>query len=109
MSNAILPAVIYWLNMAEPGHDWYLKEWLSALRVKQSELVAKTDHTKSHVSMFVNGKARYNRDAVNEFADILNISPWELLMHPDDAMRLRRLRSVIEDAATDTERTGTGG
>lgn len=40
----------------------------------------------------VAGKQQYTRDAVNELAAYLNIQPFELLMHPADAMALRRLR-----------------
>jgi hypothetical protein len=34
------------------------------------------------VSDLVTGKQRYNRDVLNDVASALNITPYELLMHP---------------------------
>ena len=48
-------------------------------------------------------KVRYNQDAVNEVATYLNVHPYELLMHPDDAMALRRLRTDLVRVAHDAE------
>gem|GEM_PF-3035733 len=75
-----------------PHHDWYLREWLATLRVKQARLMELTDWDKRKTSELVNGKQRYNRDTVNEAAHALHIAPFELLMHPEDAMALRQLR-----------------
>lgn len=80
-------------NMAEAArHDWYLAEWLKTLRVKQARLMELTDWDKRKTSELVNLKQRYNRDTVNEAAHALHIAPFELLMHPEDAMALRQLR-----------------
>lgn len=81
--------------MAAPAHDWYLKEWLSTLRKKQADIARDLDWNKARVSLMIRGEQQYTRDAINELAAYLNIKPHELLMHPDDAMALRRLR---EDA-----------
>lgn len=79
----------------KPAYDWYLAEWLSALHKKQADIVRDLDWNKARVSLMLSGKQQYTRDAVNELSLYLNIRPYELLMHPDDAMRLRRLK---EDA-----------
>lgn len=50
-------------------------------------------------SELVNGKQRYNRDVVNEAAIALNLKPYELLMHPQDAMEIRQLHQSIALAA----------
>jgi len=76
--------------------DWYLKEWLAATNTSQADLVRLTDYPKAKVSDLVNGKQRYNRDILNDVAHALNIRPHELLMHPDDAMALRRMRALAE-------------
>lgn len=81
--------------MAPPFHDWYLKEWLSTLRKKQADVARDLDWNKARVSLMIRGEQQYTRDAINELSAYLNIKPHELLMHPDDAMALRRLR---EDA-----------
>lgn len=74
--------------------DWYLKEWLETLQVSQADLVRATDYPKAKVSDLVTGKQRYNRDILNDVSAALNIYPYELLMHPDDAMAQRRIRRL---------------
>jgi transcriptional regulator with XRE-family HTH domain len=81
--------------MAQPRHDWYLKEWLKASRKKQSDLVKDLEWNKAKASLLANGKQAYSRDDVNEVADYLNVRPFELLMHPDDAHAMRRLKAEM--------------
>lgn len=81
--------------MANPTHDWFLKEWLSTLDKKQADIVRDLDWNKARVSLMIRGDQQYTRDAVNELAIYLNLSPHELLMHPDDAMGARRLQKEI--------------
>jgi hypothetical protein len=45
----------------------------------------------------VKGKQRYNRDILNDVAKALNIYPFELLMHPSDAMAQRRMRAAVKE------------
>ncbi len=85
----------YRRGMARPQHDWYLKEWLRSLRKKQADLVRDLDLNKAKVSLTANGKQPYDRDLVNAVADYLNLRPYELLMHPEDAMNLRNLREDV--------------
>lgn len=91
--------------MTAPFHDWYLKEWLATLRKKQADIARDLDWNKARVSLMIRGEQQYNRDAINELAAYLNIRPHELLMHPDDAMALRRLREdaikIAAEAARD--------
>ena len=82
-----------------PQFDWYLADWLKTLRVKQAKLMELADWDKRKTSELVNGKQRYNRDIVNEAAAALNLQPYELLMHPQDAMEIRQLRQSIALAA----------
>lgn len=76
----------------DDGQDWYLREWLVCLKLRQADLARKVGMPKNTMSAIYNGKTNYYRDLVNAFADALNIHPYELLMHPDDAMALRRFR-----------------
>lgn len=78
--------------MADPTHDWHLKEWLRTLKKKQSDIVRDLDWNKAKISLMARGAQPYTRDAINEIAAYLSIHPYELLMHPDDAMMLRQLR-----------------
>lgn len=89
--------------MAQPRHDWFLKEWLSTLGKKQADIVRDLEWNKAKVSLTVSGKQPYSRDEVNEIAEYLAIKPYELLMHPDDAMRLRRLKADAIQLAHDAE------
>lgn len=77
--------------------DWYLSDWLKTLQVSQADLVRLTDYPKAKVSDLVTGKQRYNRDILNDISSALNIKPHELLMHPSDAMALRRMRQLAEE------------
>ena len=74
------------------GHDWYLREWLVALKLRQADVARQIGMPKATMSAIFNGKTNYYREVVNIFADALNIRPYELLMHPEDAMAIRRLR-----------------
>jgi hypothetical protein len=79
--------------MAQPLHDWYLSQWLKTLGKRQADIVRDLDWNKARVSLTASGKQPYDRDDVNEVAAYLNLHPYELLMHPDDAMAMRRLRA----------------
>lgn len=89
--------------MIAPRHDWYLKQWLRYYGKKQSSIVNDLDWNKAKVSLTASGKQPYTRDDVNEIADYLNLRPYELLMHPDDAMALRRLRAEMIRLAHEEE------
>lgn len=89
--------------MADPRHDWYLKEWLKTLGKRQADVARDLDWNKARVSLMLRGEQQYTRDAVNELAAYLSLHPYELLMHPDEAMRLRRLREDAIRIAHDSE------
>jgi hypothetical protein len=85
-------------------HDWYLREWVDASPVSISELRERTGWTHRIASQLVNRKLRWNRDHLSEAAFALHVEPFELLMHPDDAFALRRLRSdALKIAADDRQ------
>ena len=80
--------------------DWYFTEWLAATATSQAEIVRRTDYPKAKVSDLATGKQRYNRDILNDIAAALNIAPFELLMHPSEAMAQRRLKIAMKEFAT---------
>lgn len=88
-------AVSYNWNMAVPTHDWYLADWLQSLALNQTTLSARTGWGKRKTSELVRGIQRYSRDTLNEAADALNLRPFELLLHPADAMEYRQLRESL--------------
>ena len=85
----------------------------------QSSLVAELGWSKAKANAIFHGTQPYKREVVNEVAAWLNIAPYELLMHPDEAHALRRLRQTaaaivagtpVSGASQDRPRgTGTGG
>jgi transcriptional regulator with XRE-family HTH domain len=87
-------AARYDCGMAELYHDWYLTHWLRATDMTQARLALRTGWDKRKTSFLVKGRQEYRRQDVNDAAAALNIEPFELLMHPDDAMSLRRLRET---------------
>lgn len=91
----------YTRNMSAPIHDWYFREWLSALHLKQARIVELTGWSKGKVSKLYNGDAQYTRDIVNEVARAIHVRPFELLLHPEDAMAIRRLRESAVTIAAD--------
>lgn len=92
--------------------DWYLAEWMDTLGVIQADLSRETGFPKAKMSELVNGVSRYNRDVVNALALALKIAPHELLMHPEDAFALRRLREsairIASESASDQPHRETG-
>ena len=89
--------------MASPRHDWYLREWFKTLGKRQADVARDLDWNKARVSLMLRGEQQYTRDAVNELSAYLSLHPYELLMHPDEAMRLRRLREDAIRIAHDSE------
>lgn len=100
--------------MAKPMYDWYLAQWLRYFGKRQADVARDLDWNKARVSLMIRGKQPYDRDALNELADYLNLAPYELLMHPDQAMAIRSMRKdalrVVESSKVlDEGRTGTKG
>lgn len=99
-ANDRVDGSFYNRNMGDISHDWYLRHWLATLHTSQADLERMTGWDKRKASFLVSGKQPYKRETVNEAANALNIEPFELLMHPDDAFALRRLRdSALRIAA----------
>ncbi len=101
----------------QPSPDWCLVEWLRYLGVRQADLSRRTGWSKATTSDIVNGRTSYYRQIVNEAAKALNLAAHELLMTPDEAMAMRRLRQsamTIVEASTPApvvpfKRDGTRG
>ncbi len=85
----------YYRRMAASRQDWFFSEWLKASGKRQRDVVQDLDWNKSKVSLMARGLQPYTREEVNELATYLNIRPHELLMHPDDAHAMRRLRAEM--------------
>jgi transcriptional regulator with XRE-family HTH domain len=75
---------------AEP--DWYLQQWMKSLSVSQADLARECGWTNSTMHGVYHGRTAYYREIVNLIARKLNIRPYELLMHPEEAMAMRQFR-----------------
>lgn len=76
-----------------------MREWLDTLGCTVTQLRDRTDWTHRIASQLVNRKLRWNRDHLSQAATALHLDPWELLMHPSDAMEIRQLRAQVLRAA----------
>lgn len=85
------------------GPDWFLVDWMRSLKVSQATLGRETGWSKATVNDIYHGKTSYYRQIVNEAARALHIQPHELLMHPDEAMAIRRMRESALQIAADTK------
>lgn len=106
---------------SQPQHDWFFRQWTQALDIRfpHAWLQREVGYSDGKASNVLNGTKRYDRDIVNEVATAMKIQPYELLMHPADAMELRQLReTAIKIAASAPKaadqtapqvKTGTGG
>jgi len=104
--------------MAQPnGHDWYLREWFAMHGLKQRDLVTKLDYQPGSAHRMWHGLQQYRREDVDAVSALLNIRPFELMMPPEEAMAIRRLRTAIAEVQLPPEpqqeapatRTGTDG
>ena len=84
--------------------NWYLREWmaLSGLegRGAQTRMMKLTGWSKATMSQLYNGTQDFSPKILTEAAAALNIAEYELLMHPDRAMAVRRLQSSAEQIVT---------
>jgi transcriptional regulator with XRE-family HTH domain len=85
--------------------NWYLQEWAAHEGKRQSDLVADLGWLKNHAHRIWHGKQPYRRDIVNQLAEWLKIEPFELLMPPERAVRLRQLEDVAFAIAAERPRT----
>ena len=93
-------------GMSTDAEDWHLKEWMQHFGKKQAALVNELGWDKAKANFLWHSKQPYRRDVVNEVAGWLEIRPFELLMTPEEALALRRLREaaalIVADSASPT-------
>jgi hypothetical protein len=85
------------------GEDWYLREWAVHFGKRQIDLVHEAGWDRQRANLVWNSKQPYRRDTVNEVARWLGLRPFELLMPPEEAMALRRLRDTARLIAAEEE------
>jgi hypothetical protein len=90
--------------MAAEIDDWHLQAWLQHFGKIQSSLVNELGWDKSKANFVYHGKQQYKREIVNAVADWLGIKPYELLMPPEQALAIRRLRQSAEEILSTSDR-----
>lgn len=77
--------------------DWHLQAWMGVRKKRQSDLVKDLGWAKGRANKFYHGQHPYRREIVNELAAWLEIEPWELLMEPERADKIKRLMNAAHD------------
>jgi transcriptional regulator with XRE-family HTH domain len=76
------------------GPSWYLPEWMAVCGLSghgaQAKMMALTGWSRATMSQLYNGKQDFSPDILRQAAEALHVEPYELLMMPDRAMRLRQ-------------------
>ena len=88
-------------------HVWFLQEWFATQGLKQRDLVTKLDWLPAKANKIWHGIQPFRREELVEVASLLNIAPHELLMAPEDAMSIRRLRSAIAEVVDNSTAADT--
>ena len=76
--------------------DWFLREWMARYGKRQAALVNELGWHKSKANEVWHGRQKFNRDMLVEIAAWLGRHPYELLLPPDEADALIRLRESAE-------------
>lgn len=72
-------------------------------RGAQARMMEKTGWSKATMSQLFKGTQDYSPKILIEAATALNAEPWELLMPPEKAMRLRRIQEGMLELAHEAE------
>lgn len=87
--------------------NWFFPEWMDYFGItKQVDIIEKTGWSKATVSQVMSGKQDYSPKLVNDAAATFHLAPYELLMRPEDAMALRRLREQALAVVESSKRVG---
>lgn len=105
--------VSYNANVARRGIPkgqirWYLREWMAVAgmgqRGGQTKMRELTGWSMATMSQLYNDQQDYSPKILEEAAAALNVEPFELLIPPERAMALRRLReSAAQIVRTEPE------
>lgn len=79
-------------------HTWYAVEWLSFYGKRQADLIHDLNWSRAKASDVWNGLS-YRQELIDDLAPYLNLRPYELLLHPDEAMAIRQLRTSALEIA----------
>lgn len=93
------------LDFQEGDPDWFLREWMDHLGKIQADMIRDVGMERGRASRIYNGRQPYSRLDINRLSAWLNIEPFEILMHPKEAIAYRQLReSAVAIAADERDR-----
>lgn len=81
------------------SHTWFLREWAELVGFTQADAQRVLGWSKAKASDIWNGQ-QYTQSIIDELAPELRARPYELLMHPEEAHLIRRLRDTSPRLAT---------
>ena len=88
------------LNMVAPDKPlWYLQEWFATQDKIQRTLITELGWLPGKAYKVWHGIQEPKPSEMHDIAAFLNIRPHELMMHPEDAMRIRRLEAAVREVA----------
>ena len=73
------------------AHTWFIREWAERAGFTQADAQRVLGWSKAKASDVWNGQ-QYNQSIIDELFPVLQARPYELLMHPEEAVALRRIR-----------------
>jgi len=86
---------------------WYLPEWMDACGIKsQAEMARLAGWSKATMSQLYNQQQDISTPILAAAAEALKVEPFELLMHPERAMAMRKFRetaAIVAGAAPQAE------
>lgn len=80
---------------------WFLQEWFATQEKIQRTLVTELDWLPGKAHKIWHGIQEPRVSEIHDIAALLNIKPHELLMHPEEAMRIRRLEAALKEVASE--------
>jgi transcriptional regulator with XRE-family HTH domain len=89
----------YSWGMDVARQPWHLKAWLKELGKKQSDLERDLGMNKAKASLLARNIQPYDQDDISAVAEYLGVKPYELLMHPQEALALRQFRASAAQIA----------
>lgn len=89
-------------TQADFKHTWFIQEWMALASKRQADMIRELDMSRAVASSVWNGQ-QYTQTLIDQLAPWLHARPWELLMHPDEAMAIRRMREAAVRIAAESE------
>lgn len=85
----------------------FLHEWFATAEKVQNNLIKDLGWPPQKANRIWHRLQPLRDNEIAEIAEFLNVRPYEMLMHPSDAMRFRRIEATINEVGPPTTPTPT--